>query len=1089
MSGVYDVDRADLGDPVGSAVDLSFSQILEAHSWQQQRRRKHGRATTSLAQQHAGGRGHNAHRSAMPSSGRPALGVLDEEHDEDDGEDTRQRTLRAAAARPPSSHTVLPRPVAYDVAASRQRSDTGSTDDDEWSTGSDSGRSLSSSSASSSSRSVGRDVYRFVQPRRLSSWVQDDAVNACFKCHTLFSLLLRKHHCRACGRIFCASCSSQRVVIPGDYEATPLAPSGNVLTSNASELMGSISWYLWSNPAAPSHSAQYDHDHGDDQDLSLMRSAEQRQERFLQDIERLQRANVVTKFTPCRSRSGSLGNSTSVATAAASSGKSNYVPDGSVLQRVCDDCACALQQRRQHYNIVRVFELCQFNLQELRVLGQVCRKWHRASVMCLSMFRQIQYYLPTHRLSEREKALLVINRAFLSGHTKWILQLIKAIDFSHDEEDEGDDARNRALPELSSVDALEILADESIRNRELRGMCVDALLRTATDKEWASFLPVLLHSLSTEANAATSKLGRAVVRQAQCDVRFCYDLFWGLTVMAEDAGCRRKFDGVKQRLLLTLAQLRQHTAPASIGNGMGSNRVISDDIAEQLLRGQEFVDLLYKVPPRIPVKQVRQTLEATVEKSMLFAPKRTSGVNNDKTLDIDRAEVPLSPTQQHWPLLRVPVDPTVKISGIDFKSIEVKRSAEAPMIVTCTGVEREEDDAEVRQRRTRNNSSSSISSVSEHPSPPRPASKAVALPSYRLMYKRDDLRKDAIVQNIINVMYLILKQETRLEIPVVTYRVLPTSSFDGLIEIVENAHTLYSIIRDHGNILNFLHHYNGHRTLSEISSSFRESLAAYTVITFLLGVGDRHADNVMLTKDGILFHIDYGFILGKDPKPLQPPMRLDHYMIEALGGTQTAQFEQFKKLCVIAFNCLRRHVSLFMIMLTLVVKAIPEITDFDMNYTQSDLEAFVIERFLPGQTDDEAATALMLRMEGKLNEKIGLKLSDFVHAHANEKTVSKSIGSVGSSVKVGVEAVSTVASSITSGAASLYSYMWGSSGGSSSGGSPMAMPFFDVAGFINYDKLRRFFGNAAPDQDFGPQATPVTQAVLLSLWKRVQQWS
>jgi hypothetical protein len=115
-----------------------------------------------------------------------------------------------------------------------------------------------------------------------------------------------------------------------------------------------------------------------------------------------------------------------------------------------------------------------------------------------------------------------------------------------------------------------------------------------------------------------------------------------------------------------------------------------------------------------------------------------------------------------------------------------------------------------------------------------------------------------------------------------------------------------------------------------------------------------------------------------------------------------------------------------------VVKAMPEITDFGMNYTQSDLEAFVVERFLPGQSDDEAATALMLRMEGKLNERIGLKLSDFVHAHANEKTVSKGMTSVGSSVKIGVEAVeatvSTVASSLSSGASSIYKYMWGGPG-------------------------------------------------------------
>ncbi|KAI9912572.1 hypothetical protein PsorP6_005265 [Peronosclerospora sorghi] len=55
-------------------------------------------------------------------------------------------------------------------------------------------------------------------------------------------------------------------------------------------------------------------------------------------------------------------------------------------------------------------------------------------------------------------------------------------------------------------------------------------------------------------------------------------------------------------------------------------------------------------------------------------------------------------------------------------------------------------------------------------------------------------------------------------------------------------------------------------------------------------------------------------------------------------------------------------------MLTLVVKALPKITDIGVNYTQSDLEDFVMERFLPGQSDDDAAAALMLRMEGKLNE-------------------------------------------------------------------------------------------------------------------------
>ncbi|DAZ95754.1 TPA: hypothetical protein N0F65_006402 [Lagenidium giganteum] len=989
----------------GAAVDLSFSQILEARSWQTQRRRPPpppSRASSARNGQRHGAAGAGPGRGFASTHSLGSVYESLEERDDDAFADT-----------PSSRGTKL--------------SDTAS--EDEWATGDD-------------GHVGGQDMYRFVQPRRLSSWVQDDAVNACFKCHTLFTLMVRKHHCRACGRIFCNACSSQRVVIPGDYESMPVAHASSytAITSNASDMIGNLSWYVLSYASPSSSSEQSNHaaNHATYMEHTQRLTPEAQQERFLKDVERLQRDKVISKFTPCRNRAGSNPMAGAPST---SSFVSSHVPAGSVLQRVCDDCACALQQRRHHYNTVKVFELCQFNLKELRTLGQVCRKWHRASIMCLSTFRQIQYYLPTHRLSDREKMLLVINRGFLCGHTKWILQLVKAIDFRAESEDEDTNPANAALvrevlklieqprqhkcmltmcsrlcqSEMGSVDALEMLSDENVRNGKLRRLCVEALLKSATDNEWLSFLPVLLHSLSVEHNAVNSHLGQALIRQAKCDVRFCYDLYWGLTVMAEDTSCRRTFDALRQRLLLTLSQFKEHTTCSTI----------QSDIVDQLLRGQEFVDVMWKLPPRVAVQEIRNRLQNAVEKSALFGSLTTSSATADSEGDS---------APQRSPFLRVPVDPLVKVSGINFKTVEVKRSAEAPIIITCTGVERDEDSEENRLSTLRLEKAGG----SEQPSPVRgtgssrhiTANLRPAPSHYRIMYKRDDLRKDAIVQNIINVMYTILKHETRLDIPLVTYRVLPTSSFDGFIEIVENAHTLYSIIRDHGNILNFLHHYNGHRTLSEISTSFRESLAAYTVITFLLGVGDRHADNVMLTKDGILFHIDYGFILGKDPKPLQPPMRLDHYMIEALGGTQTAQFEQFKKLCVIAFNCLRRHVSLFMIMLTLVVKAMPEITDFDTNYTQSDLEAFVIERFLPGQTDDEAATALMLRMEGKLNEKIGLKLSDFVHAHANEKTVSKGMLSVGSSVKIGVETVeatvSTVASSLSSGASSIYNYMWGS---------------------------------------------------------------
>jgi len=45
-------------------------------------------------------------------------------------------------------------------------------------------------------------------------WERDRDWKNCSACQMAFSLLLRRHHCRKCGSIFCGTCSAYNVSLP-----------------------------------------------------------------------------------------------------------------------------------------------------------------------------------------------------------------------------------------------------------------------------------------------------------------------------------------------------------------------------------------------------------------------------------------------------------------------------------------------------------------------------------------------------------------------------------------------------------------------------------------------------------------------------------------------------------------------------------------------------------------------------------------------------------------------------------------------------------------------------------------------------------
>lgn len=47
------------------------------------------------------------------------------------------------------------------------------------------------------------------------NWIKDEEASACMNCSTPFTFMNRRHHCRACGKIFCGKCSDKECHVKG----------------------------------------------------------------------------------------------------------------------------------------------------------------------------------------------------------------------------------------------------------------------------------------------------------------------------------------------------------------------------------------------------------------------------------------------------------------------------------------------------------------------------------------------------------------------------------------------------------------------------------------------------------------------------------------------------------------------------------------------------------------------------------------------------------------------------------------------------------------------------------------------------------
>eukprot|EP00796_Vickermania_ingenoplastis_P003860 gene3860-2738_t len=275
-------------------------------------------------------------------------------------------------------------------------------------------------------------------------------------------------------------------------------------------------------------------------------------------------------------------------------------------------------------------------------------------------------------------------------------------------------------------------------------------------------------------------------------------------------------------------------------------------------------------------------------------------------------------------VVTLPSHPERPLAGVRAEDFYMFKSAKMPLRITFVEKPIEGDP---QTEMAEGDSSSPEGGRTRGSSHPR-LSNSLSSPGGTLtaMFKtEDDIRQDAFVMTLLRIMDHLLLQQG-LDLHLTPYRVCPTNPTDGLLEMVPDVVTFESVKKD---VVGYWRRF--HTTPSQLEAAkqcYIQSLAGYSVVTFILGVGDRHLENILLASDGRLVHIDFGFLFGHDPKPFPPPMKLCKEMIAALGGPESTGFHRFKTYCCSAYNILRQHAALLLYVMAAFSDAdkMPQIT-------------------------------------------------------------------------------------------------------------------------------------------------------------------
>ena len=200
-----------------------------------------------------------------------------------------------------------------------------------------------------------------------------------------------------------------------------------------------------------------------------------------------------------------------------------------------------------------------------------------------------------------------------------------------------------------------------------------------------------------------------------------------------------------------------------------------------------------------------------------------------------------------------------------------------------------------------------------------------------IMKAGEDIRKEALVMQIISKM----KGWFDAEIPEVLrpylrpYTIMCIGGEAGIVECVHDAKSVDEVKKQTDGFTSLRDFFErafgapgavgpaGSLSFEQAQDNFLRSLVGYSLVCYVLQIKDRHNANILMSRDGHLMHIDFGFVLGETPKmgyvPLfseRAPFKLTQDYWDVLGGWNIREGGLGVKFCKMfeeAFACASSH--------------------------------------------------------------------------------------------------------------------------------------------------------------------------------------